>query len=115
MDYDMVLRYNYSNRNRWRRRTNAPLLRAISMAMAVRRCHTKRIAQCSMTRKASPEATGRRHRATTHSVLPIGRQGDNQLNDDATCTQFVGHFNGHCNAAVLYHTHRPMEEVCGFH
>ena len=34
------------------------------MAMAVRWCDMKHIAQCSMTR-ASPEATGRHHRATT--------------------------------------------------
>jgi hypothetical protein len=39
------------------------------MAMAVRRCNTERIAQCSMT-NASPEATGRRHRATTRSISP---------------------------------------------
>jgi len=32
---------------------------------------------------------------------PIGRQGGNQLNDDATCTHFVGHFDGHCDSAVL--------------
>ena len=69
MDHTMVLSYDYSNRNRRRGRTNAPPLRAISMAMAVRRCDMKRIAQCSMTR-ASPEATGRRHRVTTRSVLP---------------------------------------------
>jgi len=51
------------------------------MAMAVRRCETEHIAQCSMTR-ASPGATGRRHRATTHSVSPRrppGRQSTQQL------------------------------------
>ena len=65
----MVLSYNYSNRNRQQWRTNAPPLRAICMVMAVRRCNTERIAQCSMT-NASPEATGRRHRATTRSISP---------------------------------------------
>ncbi len=25
------------------------------------------------------------------------------------------HFDGHCDAAVLYHTHRLMEEVQVFH
>ena len=61
----MVLSYNYSNRNRQQWQTNAPPLWAICMAMAVRRCNT----QCSMT-NASPEATGRRHRATTRSISP---------------------------------------------
>ena len=65
----MVLSYDYSNQNRRQRWTNAPLSRAISMAMVVRRCHTERISQCSMTR-ASLEATGRRHWATTRSILP---------------------------------------------
>jgi hypothetical protein len=39
------------------------------MATAVRRSNTDGIALCSMSR-ATPEATGRRHRVTTHSVLP---------------------------------------------
>jgi len=39
------------------------------MAMAVHWCHTERIYRCSMTR-ALPEATGRRHWATTGSTLP---------------------------------------------
>jgi len=46
---------------------------------------------------------------------PGGRQGDNQLNDSETCTQFVGRFDGHRDAAVLYRTHCPMEEARGFH
>ena len=46
---------------------NAPPSRAISMAMAVRRCNMKRIAQCSMTR-ASPEATG--HAAIGRLLAP---------------------------------------------
>jgi hypothetical protein len=48
---------------------NVPPSWAISMTMAVCRCNTERIAQCSMTR-ASPEATKRRHRATTRSIAP---------------------------------------------
>jgi hypothetical protein len=28
---------------------------------------------------------------------------------------FSGCFDGHRDAALLYHVHRPMEEVCGFH
>ena len=72
MDHTMVLSYDYSNRNRRRQRTNAPPLRAIWWPW--RWAGARRIAQCSMT-KASPEATGRRHRATTHSVLPHGPPG----------------------------------------
>ena len=44
-----------------------------------------------------------------------GRQGDNQHNENATCTHFAGRFDGHRDAAVLYHTHLLMEEVRGFH
>ena len=69
MDQNIVLSYDYSSRNRRRRRTNVPPLRAISMAMAVRRCNTEHITRYSMTR-ASPEATECRHRATTRSVSP---------------------------------------------
>ena len=75
----MVFSYDYSSRNRWQRRTNVPPSRAISMAMAVRRCDTERKARCSMTR-ASPEATERRHRAIIRLLAlycPGGRQGDN--------------------------------------
>ncbi len=78
MDHNMVLSYDYSNRNRRRQRTNAPPSRAILMAMAVRRCHTERVARCSMTR-ASLEATGCRHWATTCSVLPRRPPGRQQM------------------------------------
>ena len=81
MDHNMVLSYDHSSQNRWRWRTNVSPSRAISMAMAVRRCDTERIARCSMTR-ASPEATERRHRATTCSVSPRrppGRQSKHRL------------------------------------
>ena len=74
MDHNI---YDYSNRNRRRWRTNARPSRAISMAMAVCRCHTEHISQCIMTR-ASLEATGRRHWATTRSVLPRWPPGQQQ-------------------------------------
>ncbi len=48
---------------------NAPRPPAVLMATAVRRSNTDGIVQCSMSR-ATPEATGRWHWATTHSVLP---------------------------------------------
>ena len=95
MDHNMVLCYEYSSRNRWWQQTNVPPPWAISMAMAVRRCNMKRIAQCIMTR-ASPEPTGRHHQATTRS-----HQGDNRLNNYETCTHFVGRFGGHRDAALL--------------
>jgi len=41
MDHNMVLSYDYSNRNSRRWRTNAPPSRAVLMAMAVCRCGTK--------------------------------------------------------------------------
>ena len=92
---------------------NAPPSRAILMAMVVRRCNAEHIAKCSMTR-ASPEATGRRHWATYHSVLPAGCQGDNQLNDDATCTHCMDRFDGNCDAAVLYHMHPQWSRFVAF-
>jgi hypothetical protein len=55
------------------------------MAMAVQRCNTKRIAQCSMSR-ATPEATGHRHRATTRSVLPQPMPGQQANKEQSTNT-----------------------------
>jgi len=109
----MVLSYDHSNQKRWRRQTNAPPVRAVLMAMVVCRCDMERITRCRMTR-ASPEATGHHHRATT-PYRPGGHQGDKQLNDYETCTHFVGHFIGHRDATVLYRAQNPMEEVQGFH
>ncbi len=61
----------------------------------------------------------------SHWIAAIGRlltlyclggcQGDSKQNKDVLCTHFDGHFGGHHDAAVLYHVHRPMEEVQGFH
>jgi hypothetical protein len=48
---------------------NADELLAISMAMAMQRYDTRRIAQWS-TSRASLEATGRRHWASACAVLP---------------------------------------------
>jgi hypothetical protein len=64
---------------------NAPRLPADSMATAVRRSNTDGIAQCGMSR-ATLEATGRRHRATTCSVspqLPPGHQANIQQSTNA--------------------------------
>ena len=46
---------------------------------------------------------------------PGGHHGDNQQNNDAKCTLFAGHFDGHRDAAVLSRAHCPMEEIRGFH
>ena len=44
--------------------------------------------------------------ATIRQILspycPGSRQGDNQHNDDAICTHFAGHFDGHHDVPVLY-------------
>jgi hypothetical protein len=51
------------------KRTNAPPSWAVLMAMQTCGCDAACITQCSMSR-ATPEASGRRHWATTCSVLP---------------------------------------------
>ncbi len=63
----MLLGYIYAETkiNNYNKSPRPP---AILIAMAVRRCNTKRITQCSMTR-VSPKATGCCHRATTDYVL----------------------------------------------
>jgi hypothetical protein len=81
----MVLGYNYSKQKRRWRRTNAPHLPAISMATAVRRSNTDGIAQCGMS-TATPEATGRRHRATTCSVSPQWPPGQQAYKRQSTNT-----------------------------
>ena len=76
----MVLGYNYSKQKRRWRQTNAPHLPAVSIAMAVRQSNTDGIAQCCMSR-ATREATGCRHQATSCSILPQrppGQQANKQ-------------------------------------
>jgi hypothetical protein len=81
----MVLGYDYSKqKRRWRQR-NAPHLPAILKATAVRRCDTDGIAWCGMSR-ATPEATGRQHRATTRSVLPQWPPGQQAYKQQSTNT-----------------------------
>jgi hypothetical protein len=87
----MVLGYNYSNQKRRWWRTNAPHPPAVSMATAERGSDTDGIAQCGMSR-ATPEATGRRHRATTCSVLPQrppGQQANKQQSTNTPRKQAV--------------------------
>ncbi len=65
---------------RWQNRqwhSNVPCLPSVWIAMAARWCNTKHITQCSMSR-ATLEATGCRHWATTCSVLPQRPPGQQQ-------------------------------------
>ena len=64
MNHKIVLANDYAKQKRWRRRTNTHPLLAILMAMVRRWSNTCGITRCSMFR-ATPEATGCRHRATT--------------------------------------------------
>ncbi len=91
IDRNMVLGYDYSNQKRRWWRMNAPHPPAVLMAMAVCRSNTDGIAQCGMSR-ATPEATGRRHRATTCSVLPQqppGQQANKQQSTNTPRKQAV--------------------------
>jgi hypothetical protein len=64
---------------------NAPHPPAVSMATAVRRSKTDGIAQCSMS-MATPEATGRQHQVTTHSVSPQRPPGQQAYKQQSTNT-----------------------------
>ena len=77
MNHNMVLSYDYAKQNRRQRWTNAPLLRAILMEMVRRWIAKWGITRCSMSR-ATPEVTGRHHRATTRSVSPRQPPGRQQ-------------------------------------
>ncbi len=81
----MVFGYGYCWwQNQWWR-TNAPCPPAVSIAMAVRRSNTDGIPLWGMSR-ATPEATGRRHWATTHSVLPQRPPGQQANKQQSTNT-----------------------------
>ncbi len=81
----MVFGYGYWWwQNQWWR-TNAPCLPAVSMATMVRRSNTDGIARCGMSR-ATLEATGRWHRATTCYVLPQQPPGQQANKQQSTNT-----------------------------
>ena len=87
----MVLGYGYSNQKRRWWRTNAPHPPSVLMATAERRSNTDSIARCGMSR-ATREATGRRHRATTCSVSPQwppGQQANKQQSTNTPKKQAV--------------------------
>ena len=105
----MVLGYDYSNQ-KGRRQANVPPSQAMLMTTQTHWSDTEGIARFSMSR-ATPEAI----RRLLVPYCPGGCQGIKQQNDDAKCTRFAGHFDGHRNEAVQYQVHRLMEEVHGFH
>ncbi len=85
MDHTMVFGYSYC---RWPKMTTVSICSfdiGHLMAMAVRWCDTKCIIQCSMSR-ATPEATGRRHRVTTRSILPQRPPGQQAKKQQSTNT-----------------------------
>ena len=90
----------------------SPHLRAILIVMAVRRCDTKCIFQCSMS-MATPEATAIGQILALY--CPGGHQGNSKQNNDDKCTNFAVRFDGCGGKPVLYHRHRLMEEAHGFH
>ncbi len=76
----MVFSYNYgimASKKMGQIKRDAPPLLAILTATAVRRGNTDGIAPCGMSR-ATREATGRRHWATTCSVSPQWPPGQQQ-------------------------------------
>jgi hypothetical protein len=81
----MVLGHNYSKLKRRWQQTNAPHPQAVSMATTVHRSNTDGITRCGMSR-ATPEATGCRHWATTHSVLPQWPPGQQAYKQQSTNT-----------------------------
>ncbi len=81
----MVLGYDYSKQKRWWRQTNAPHPLAVLMATVVHRSNTDGIARCGMS-KATPEATGCRHRATTRSLSPQWPPGQQAYKQQLTNT-----------------------------
>ncbi len=85
MYHNMVFGYDYC---RWQNQgwyQHVPPPSVILMAMAVRRSNTDGIAWCGMSR-ATLEATGHRHRATTCSALPQRPPGQQAKKQQSTNT-----------------------------
>ncbi len=81
----MVFGYGYCRWQNWPWQTNAPRPPAVLIAMAVRRSNTDGIAQCGMSR-ATPEATGCCHWATTCYLLPQWPPGQQANKQQSTNT-----------------------------
>ncbi len=75
--------YGWWQNQRWHQ--NAPPLRPILKALRMHRSNTDSIAQCNMSR-ATREATGCRHRATTCSILPQRLPGQQAYKQQSTNT-----------------------------
>jgi hypothetical protein len=78
MDHNMGFSYDYGKQKRGSKIPNAPLLWAILMAKRAQWSDTDGITQCGMSR-ATLEATGQCHWATTCSVLPQRPPGQQQM------------------------------------
>ncbi len=81
----MLFSYGYCRWQNQRWQTNAPCPPAVSMATAMRRSCADGIARCGMSR-ATLEATGRRHRATTCYLLPQQPPGQQANKQQSTNT-----------------------------
>ncbi len=81
----MLFSYGYCWWQNWRWQTNAPCPPAVLMATVVRRSNTDGIAWCNMSR-ATPEATGCGHRATTCYVSPQQLPGQQANKQQSTNT-----------------------------
>ncbi len=81
----MLFSYGYCWWQNQQWRTNAPHPPAVLMATAVPRSNTAGIAQCGMSR-ATLEATGQRHQATTRYVLPQRPPGQQANKQQSTNT-----------------------------
>ncbi len=81
----MVFGYGYCWWQNQQWRMNAPHPPAVSMATVVRWSNTDGITQCGMSR-ATPEATGRCHWATTCYVLPQRLPGQQANKQQSTNT-----------------------------
>jgi hypothetical protein len=88
----------------------APRPSAISIAMAVCRCNTKHITQCSMPRGIWTPPLGD---YLLHGAPAATRATANKTTMKKY-TYFAGHSDGHGDAPVRYRAHRPMEKVQGF-
>ncbi len=81
----MLFSYGYCQWQNWQWQTNAPCLLAILMATAVCRSNADGIAQCGMSR-ATLDATGCHHRATTCYVSPQRPPGQQANKQQSTNT-----------------------------
>ncbi len=84
----MLFSYSYCWWQNQQWRTNAPHRPAVLTAMEVRRSNTDGIARCGMS-MATPEAPGRRHRATTCSILPQRPPGQQSTKQQSNNTPIL--------------------------